>query len=183
MGLTEVSDEVSDFDDLLRVETYGRFVEDDNRGIADESLSNTYTLTVAFGEVLDETVLNVVDLGDLSDFVEVLCPVELAVFDFINEIQVFVYGHIHVKRRLFGKETDELFRFVRIFENVDAAYLSFAGSGRKVACEDIHCGGLAGTVGTEETYDLTFADLEADIIHSELGTVIFDKIGDFNHGV
>ena len=43
----ERSDQVTDLDDLLGVQTDGRFVEDDNLGVADECLCDTDTLTAS----------------------------------------------------------------------------------------------------------------------------------------
>ena len=66
MALTQVSDQVTDLDDLLGVEADSGFVKNDHRGIADQRLCNAHSLTVTLGKVLDETVLYVVDLCDLT---------------------------------------------------------------------------------------------------------------------
>ena len=107
--------------------------------------------------------------------------VELAALDFVNEIQVFVDGHVDVERGLFRKEADQLLRFVRVFENVDAADLRFARGGRQIAGEDVHRGRLARAVRSEEAHDLALADLEADVVNGELGAIVFYQIVYFNH--
>ena len=38
-------------------------------------------------------------------------------------------------------------------------------AGGEVATQDLHSGGLAGTVGAEETQHLALADSEADVAH------------------
>jgi len=46
--------EVTNFDDLARIESDGGFVEDDDGGIVNDGLGDSHPLTVAFGEFADE---------------------------------------------------------------------------------------------------------------------------------
>lgn len=51
--LTERTDEGTDLDELVRIETCGRFIEDEQLGVAKQGLRKTDTLTIAFAEFTD----------------------------------------------------------------------------------------------------------------------------------
>ncbi len=174
VGLAEVSDEVADLDDLLGVKADGGFVEDDDGRVADERLRDPDTLLVPFGKVLDEAVAHVIDFRHLTDFGDVTFAVELAAADFVDEVQIFIDGHVHIQRGLFGEEADELFRLVGVFEDVDPADLGFPGRGGEVAGEDIHRGGFPRAVRTEEADDLTLLDFHRNTFHDRPRAVFLD---------
>ena len=111
MVTSEHTDEVSDFDDLLGVKTDGRLVQDDDLGIADECLRDADTLTVALGQIADDTLVHVRDLGNFADLLNVLLAVEGALFQLIHEVEVFRNRHVEVKRRLFGEITHQTLCF------------------------------------------------------------------------
>ena len=48
MLFAEIADKLSDFDNLLRIKTYRRFVKNDYGRIAEKRLSKTYTLAITF---------------------------------------------------------------------------------------------------------------------------------------
>lgn len=70
----------TDLDDLFRVETNGRFVQDQNRRIVDERLCQTHTLPVTFRQVLDDSAGNVADPAEIADVLQMRAPWQLALF-------------------------------------------------------------------------------------------------------
>lgn len=72
MLLPQQLDEVADFNNLLRVQTHGRLVEDEHLRVADERLRDADALAVALGEVFDDPPVHVADADDLADFLDVL---------------------------------------------------------------------------------------------------------------
>ena len=51
--LTERTNKGTDLDELVRIETCGRFIEDEQLGVAKQGLGETDTLTIAFAEFTD----------------------------------------------------------------------------------------------------------------------------------
>ena len=179
----QVADQVADLDDLLRVQTDGGLVKDQHLGIADESLGDAHSLAVALGQILDHASADVGKLGDLADLGQMLFPVELALLQLVDEVQILVHLHIDVQRRLLGKEADEFLRFVGVFQNIDTAYLRGTGGGGKISREDIHRRTLARAVGAEKADNFSFSHGKADIVHGEFRAVAFYQMTDFNHDI
>ncbi len=63
-------DQVAGIDGLLRIETGGRLVEDQNIGVMDDGLGEPYALAVTFGQLADKLVLHVGDVAALADLVD-----------------------------------------------------------------------------------------------------------------
>ena len=86
MRLSEIADEVADLNDLLWVKSDRGLVEDDDGRVSDECLRDADSLAVALGEILDKTLLYVVDLRYLADFLEVELAIESALFYIVYEV-------------------------------------------------------------------------------------------------
>ncbi|MPN31467.1 hypothetical protein SDC9_178941 [bioreactor metagenome] len=84
--LSECFYKVSDVDYLLRVETYGRFVENKHRRVADECLSDSDSLAIPLGQVFKRPVVYVGYLNDLAYFGNVLFAVQRRSFKIVYEV-------------------------------------------------------------------------------------------------
>ena len=72
MLLSEIGDKISYIDNLLRVETVCRLIENDNLGIADDSSRDTYSLLIALGEIFYHAVFDIAYLYNLAYLIEML---------------------------------------------------------------------------------------------------------------
>ena len=70
-------DEGADLDDLLRVQAHGGLVQNQHRGVAQQSLGDAHPLLIALRKVADEPVIDVGDLHQLADLLDMLLPGEL----------------------------------------------------------------------------------------------------------
>ena len=100
MSFTKVSDEIADLDDLLGVKTDRRLVEDDDLGIAHERARDIYSLAVALGKIADQAVIHVGQFDHLADLLKMLFAIECAALKLVYEVQILVYRHVKIKRRL-----------------------------------------------------------------------------------
>ena len=171
----------TDLDDLFRVETNGRFVQDQNRRIVDERLCQTHTLPVTFGQVLDDSAGNVADPAEIADVLQMRAPWQLALFQVIDKVQIAHDGHIQVQRRQLRQIADLCLCLDRIFQNVDAVNQCLSGCGADIAGEHIHGGGLSGAVRSQKSQDLTVLYGKADVVDRQLIPVLFRQMFDFNH--
>ena len=123
MVASQRSDEISDLDDLLGVESDRRLVEDHDLGISDQSHGDTDSLSVSLREVSDNSVIDVRDTDDLADLLEVLDSVELTALEVIAEGEILLDRHIEIERRLLGQVSDAAFCLERVVKHVDAVDL------------------------------------------------------------
>ena len=67
MFFSQLFDQFPDLNDLLRIESDRRLIQYNDFGIANDCLRKSDSLPVTFGEVSDQPVLHVHDLGKLHD--------------------------------------------------------------------------------------------------------------------
>ena len=103
------------------------------------------------------------------------------ILDGADKFQVFIDGHVHVQRRLFRKISDASFDFPGVFENIISVQQNRARCGGDIPGDDIHGGGLAGTVPAQEAENFTFPDRENGIIHGKLAAIPLGYMLDFDH--
>ena len=75
MLFAESCNQVADLDDLFRVKTDGRFIENEHIGIADERLGDTDALAIAFGKMADRPLIHVLDADDFTDLAQMCLAV------------------------------------------------------------------------------------------------------------
>ena len=101
--LFQAFDQITDLVDLFRIKADGWLIQNDNFRVAEHSLGDTYTLSVTFGKVFDQTVFHVGDLHHVHDFFDHGCFFIFRNFlQICYEFQIFQNGHIKIKGRHFG---------------------------------------------------------------------------------
>ena len=118
--------------------------------------------------------VNMGDAGEFAHIVDVQLAAVLEALEIADEIKVFVDGHIHIKRGLFGQITDVAFGVDRIFQDVYAVDLGGAGGGGEVTRQNVHRRRFAGAVGPEETDEFTVVDGKRDVVNGFLVAVVLD---------
>ena len=110
-----------------------------------------------------------------------LLLVEGTPLEVVAKREILIHRHIGIKRRLFGKITDEPLCVQRVVENIDTSYGYAAGSGREISCDDIHRRTLTGAVRSEKADNFTALHLKADIVNGAERAVILNQVRYFNH--
>ena len=100
-------DKGANFDDLLRVESDCRLVQDKYLRVADKRLRQSDTLLVALGH-------------QAANLRQVGFPRQLAFLEIVNEIKVLHHRHVEIERRLFRKIADVLLCAYRILQDIHA---------------------------------------------------------------
>ena len=113
-------DKGANFDDLLRVESDCRLVQDKHLGVADKRLRQSDTLLVALGQVADNAPGYVGDLHQAANLRQVGFPRQLAFLEIVNEIKVLHHRHVEIERRLLRKVADILLCAHRILQDIHA---------------------------------------------------------------
>ena len=106
---------------------------------------------------------------------------KLTLFKVIDKIEIFFYGHIHIKGRKLREIAYLLFSLDRVFKDVYAVYKGFAVCTGYVACKDIHGGGFSRSVRTEEAENFSVLSFKRDIIDSLFVAVSLGKVYNLYH--
>ena len=65
--LPQPADQITDLDDLFRIQTSRGLIQNNNLRVAKDRLCQSDSLTVSFRQVLDQTVLHIGDLHQIHD--------------------------------------------------------------------------------------------------------------------
>ena len=181
MLFAQRTNQIPHFHNLLRIQPDRRLVKNQNRGVADKSLRNAHSLLVALGQIPDEPFPHMRNAGDFTDFRQMLVPLQGGVFQVINEIQIFLHGHVHIQRGLFRQKTDLLLCFQRILQNVHTVDFRFAGTAGKVSAENVHGGGFTGTVRTQKANDFAVVNFKTDVVYRFDPAILLCEMLNFDH--
>ena len=159
-----------DFDDLGRVQTVGRLIQNDERRSMDDGLGDSDPLLVSSGQVF------------YKPFAEMRYPAflhgSLHGPTFILHLpqtrsvsQIFFDAQIRKQRRLLRQESQPLLRFFRRRGYRIPVYADGAGCRSKHSAYNIHKRRLPCTVRAEQSYRIMPGKFEADIVQSLLRAV------------
>ena len=119
----------------------------------------------------------------LADGIEMLRSLFFVLCDALKvtaELQIFIYPHFGVKSEQFRQISYIALRRIGIGKDIMSVNLYAAGGGAQIAGQNIHGGGFADAVKTQQTDDLTLTDGKAYVRKNFLFPVIFHKMLHFN---
>src|SRR5581483_8790631 len=182
VGARELFDQLPRFDDLLRVEAGGRFVEDQHVGVVDDCLREADALLVPLRQFAALPLRHIGDARPIHDGANAIgAPGGGDAFDLRHEAEILGDGHVGVERRRFRQVSGAALGFDRLVEDVEPGDERFAFSRRHVTGEDAHRRRLAGAVRAEEPEDLAALDAEAHVFYGGDAAVALGEVLDLNH--
>ena len=138
--------------DLFGVQSNGRLIQDDDRGLSQNGLGHAHPLPVALGQVSDQPFPDIRDFNQVHDLLYgVHTPWFRQFFNTGRKLQVFVHGHVHIQRRNLRQIPDAFFCGFRLLQYVVAVYDDLALCGAQITGHDVHGSGLPGAVRAQET--------------------------------
>jgi hypothetical protein len=162
----------------VRVETGGRLVEDQQRRLVDQRLGDLDPGLLTRGEVPHPALAEVAEVEQLDQ----LADPPPGAADRVHageDDQAFLDRQRAGQMDIAGGEI----RPAQCLEAVGGQVGPEQADGALVGCdqteEHVERGGLAGSVGPEETDHLTFANREADVVHGGNGTEALDQAARF----
>ena len=167
---------------LLGVEARGGFIKDENIGVVDDGLGQADALAIAFGELADELLADVAQGAAADDFAHF--PGDIVggdALELAGEAEVLVDLHFRINGRCFGQVADALLDLHGVLQHVESSDVGSTRGWRQEARQDAHRGGFAGAVGAEKADDLSFFDLERDVVDSDSTSVSLGETLDFYH--
>ena len=183
MGPAQFLDQLADADDLRRVQANGGLIQNDELRAAQQRLRNAHALAITLGQAADEPGQHIFQPGAAGSFQHLFFALSL-LFDALQfrcKIQIFLYGHLRVKRRLLGQVAHTGLGLLGFFRQAEARHLHLTRGGRKVAGEDVHDGGFARTIRPQQTKNLPIPHREGQIFNGWAGAVFFAQMRNFDH--
>jgi len=161
---TEIADHVADLEDLIRVETRGGFVEDQDRGVVDHRLSETDALPVSLREGMDRFRQDVAEGAGRHDEAESVPTIRrLDALQSGHVVEVLLDHHVLVERGALGEVTHVALRGEAVGDDVDAGDLRGSERRDEEPRQDLHGGGFAGPVRADESDDGPLFDVETHV--------------------
>ena len=184
MLLPQFPDQASDLDNLLRIQSDCRLIQDQDFRVAKQSLRESDTLFIAFGEVPDQTLGNRLQYQHTHGFFHtafsLICRNAL---QFRREIQVFPDSHILVQWRLLRQIANTGPRFLWLFEDIMSVYDHTSFCRRQIARQNIHGCRLAGAIGTQKAVNFSFINCKVQIFYGVSIPIFPGQIPNLDHSV
>ena len=149
--------QIPHLNDLSRIHTYHRLIEDQNLRISDQSLSQSDPLLISLGKIADHPVCHLVKLDLFDHRIYVLVTIlSRHLFELRHKHQILPDGHIRVERRDLRQIADTLFCLEGLSQNIIAVDLNRSTGGCCVTRHNIHRRRFARAVWPEESIYLSF---------------------------
>ena len=157
---TKIPDQISDLDNLLRIESRSRLIQNDNLWIPHQGLCNPDPLFISFGQVLHQPVCHILHSGLFHDIQYV--HRDLALRNFLcsgYKCEILPWSAVQIQRRLFRKISDTALGLFCILENVISVDMYFSLSCSKTAGKYIHRCAFPCSVRSQQTSHLPAVQL------------------------
>ena len=184
MGTGQTLDQLSDFNNLLRVEPHRRFVQDQDWGVVEHRLCQSDTLAVAARQVADEAMTDRTQLQFSDRLIQRRGqvasghPAELT-----DEGEIFRDRKLLIQRGSFWQVADPAFDLERPIGAVESGHTSGSLGWRHEAGQDSHRGGFSCSVRAEESQHLAFRDREGYSVDGRMMSVPLGNVVDVDHGL
>ncbi len=177
MILAESPNQIADLRNLFGIQSHRWLIQNQNGRKAQNGLRKPHTLFVALGKILDEASGHILQSGHfqhLGDLTGALCFGNL--FQLRAETQIFCHRHILIKGRLLRQIADTSLGLLRLGENVVSVNYDLSLRCGEIARYHVHGGGLARTVGAEETINFSVLNGQVQMVYRQMVTVTLDQI-------
>ena len=179
--LAQLTDQGAHFNDLLRVQSDGRLVQNDHLRVTQHRLRKTDPLPIPFGKKLNQAVAHIRRARALHHRLNGFLPLSTRnALRFGNKAQVFLRRHIKVQRRDLRQIADAALRRDRFLKNIVPVDRDGALRCGKAAGQDVHGCGFPSAVRPEKAIDFALLHGKAQIIHREVVAVPFCQMFDFD---
>ena len=151
---------------LVRVQTNCGLVHDDNLGVRQQGVGDSYTLAKSFGKGADDSSAGfVVEVAGFQYFFHPVIDFMAGdPFELCTVAEVFDDSEFFWQWIVFRHVTHDLFDRIRVFYHRDSADVGTAGRGLYQAAQYSHGGTFPCSIGAEKANDFAFVDFKADVL-------------------
>ena len=181
MVFSQLLDQFPDLRNLSGVQSYGGLIQNDDLRISQNGLCNANPLFVAFGQVFNQPVGNVLNLSDRHNVGELIGNVGLPdALGTGNKSQILPRGPVQIQRRLLWEIANQLFCLLSIFENVKTANANLTGRGGQTSGHDVHGCGFSCAVWPQKPINLPFFNVKGQIPYGGMIAISLAQMVYFN---
>ena len=148
-------DELADGTNLVRVETDGWLVENDELRLVDQRIGEADTLLVTLRQMANDAMADVLQPALFHHRVHPLAGLGAAqTLQAGAKSQILLHPHVAMQRVVLRHVADAPAHFIRLGENIEARHAHRAAGGRHEAGQHAHDGALPGAIRPEQAHDL-----------------------------
>ena len=181
MVFSQLLDQFPDLRNLPGVQSYGGFIQDNYLRVSQNGLGNANPLFIAFGQIFNQPVGNVLNLGDRHNVGELIGNVGFP--DALGpgyKGQILPRGPVQIQRRLLREITNQLFRLLGFFKNVETANANLTGCGGQTSGHDVHGCGFSCAVWPQKPINLPFFNVKGQIPYGGMIAISLAQMVYFN---
>ena len=182
MFFLKTLDQITDLYDLFRIQTYRRLIQNNHFRITKNCLCKSNSLSVTFGQILDQTVFHIGNLYHFHDFFyHGFLLIFGDFFEISNETHIFAYCHVEIKRRHLRQIADAFFCLLRFIQYVMTinGYRSLRRC--YITSNHIHSRRFTSSVWPQKAVDFAFLNFKRKVVNCRMVSIAFDQIVYFNH--
>jgi hypothetical protein len=177
MACRERADQLAQLDDLPRVETVGRLVEDQHLGLIEQRLRDHHPLTIAPRQLGDRELADCIEGEPRAARLDrARQGAGIETLEAAHEGEELVDPHAGVKGHVLGHVADPAARLQAVLDDVEAGDRRSARGGLQIAREDAQDRRLARAVRPEQPEHLADAGLEGDVVDAEPAAVALGQM-------
>ena len=175
--LAQFPNQLTNFDDLRRIQPHGGFVQNNDLRVSQQSLRNTHPLAVALGQVADQPFFYVGNAGLFHHRFDLpgafLPPQALGLG---HEAQVFLRRHFVVQRRKLRQVADVFLSLQGLLGHVVAIDEHLAIGSAQTAGHDVHGGGFSRAVRAQESVYDAPVNGKRQVVHRQMRSVTLGQM-------
>ena len=119
MLLRQLTDQLSNLNNLLRIQTNCRLIQNNHLRESKDCLCKPNSLSVSLGQVLDQSILHFTDTRHPNHVIHLFFTFFFRyLLQFSCKLQILPNCHIHIYRRLFRQIANTLLCKLRLFQNI-----------------------------------------------------------------
>ena len=177
MVLCQLPDQLPDFDNLLRIQSHRRFIQNNNLRISQDCLGQSHSLTVTFGQIFYQTLLHIGDSYHFHHIFDLIFPSVPGNFlQLCREFQILFHCHIKIQRRLFRQIANTFFCLLRLLQNIMSVNNHLTVCGSNVPRHNIHGRRFSCAVWAQKAVNLSLFHMKRQVINGQMITILFDQV-------
>ena len=172
----------ADFANLVRIQSAGGFIQNQNLRLVQHRLRQTDALPVAARELGNPLTGYLLQAAQLDDRRNALAPArEAHPAGLAEKLQQVIRGHVQIQRPILGQVADFLSRGQAVLGDVDARHAHVTFAGREKSGEDLQNRRFARPVGTQHGHDFAGAHGERHVPDGDKLAVVLRQPSGLNH--
>ena len=178
----QVANQLANLMLLIGIKAIRRFIQNQDLGIMQDGLCQSYAPFEALGQGIDGLFANAAQVNVIQDLFHALLHfLARETADLGDKLKEPQHSHVRVAGCTFWQIPDKLLGSKRVGANIMTVDGHSARGGSQKTGDNLHGRGLASAVWTEEPKYLAFGHGETEVVHRRKMFKLPGYVTDFNH--